>query len=496
MDATSTRTTTEPDEKSAKKEKGLTAANYAQLGAFVAMHGPLIGWRIAADTAKYRSTAQRDLSFSDALLINAMKQLVNSNGQVTVEELQKLEKLSPIGKVPTKQQWVIKIQSDLGTADDVVKCVQTAMRKLNMDNVPEDELPQAVFAPVKGEWEARRKHTDPIKSLTPEARYALMQDDLKDKETVLLYFHGGAYYVGSPSLHRSLVLKICGGAGIKAFSVDYRLSPGATMPAALTDCLAAYDYLINPPPGALHKPVPPSKIILGGDSAGGGLTMALLLILKYSSGRWPMPGGAIVMSPWLDLTTSFMHAEGAIYGGDGDYLPDLVHAERALFKVHKKAKWPHKDSTAQPYCHDSVILHPFATPLRHTDWSGICPVIVQCGAVERLAKEIRCFTQQLHVSGVPVRFDEYDSMPHVFQLPLGSHKSVKTSLGLMSAFILDVAAGKAKDGPSTFHMRNSGGILRSMEPWELCSVDRDTIEKRMQAAKTFLIERGTKTLLS
>lgn len=471
----------------------LSPASYAQLGAFGLTQGPLMAYRMARDTAGLRSTAQKDLSLTEAMTVNGFKQLINSSGRVTVEELQALEKLSPIGKMPNKRQWVIELTSDLGTKDEIVRCVDDVMHKLRPEDVPEKDLPKAVFAPVKGEWEARRKYTPAIRDMPPTERYRRMQDDLKDKETVLLYFHGGAYYVGSPALHRNLVLRICDQAGIKAFSVDYRLSPTHTMPAALTDCLAAYDFLINPPPGALHAPVPPSKIILGGDSAGGGLTAALLLILKYSSGRWPMPGGALLISPWVDITTSFMHAEGVDHGGAGDYLPDLVNIERVLFRVSKRGKWPHKESTAQPYCRDTVMLHPFATPLRHQDWEGICPVIIQCGHVERLAKEIRCFAQQLYTSKVPVAFDEYESMPHVFQLLLGAHPSTQASRGLLAGFVKDVAAGKERE--SAFHIRNRKGIVREMQPWELCSVDRTTIEKRMHDAQAFLIERGAKALL-
>ena len=89
----------------------------------------------------------------------------------------------------------------------------------------------------------------------------------------------------------------------RVFAVGYRLAPQYPFPCALQDALAAYIYLIRPPPDSKHLPVPPSMIILGGSSAGGGLMIALLQLIRDSG--LPLPAGAVLISPWCDLTHSF-----------------------------------------------------------------------------------------------------------------------------------------------------------------------------------------------
>lgn len=89
----------------------------------------------------------------------------------------------------------------------------------------------------------------------------------------------------------------------RAFAVNYRKAPQYPFPCALQDALAAYLYLLYPPPEAKHRPVPPGQIVIAGDSAGGGLTLALLCVIRDSG--LPMPSGAVAISPWSDLTHCF-----------------------------------------------------------------------------------------------------------------------------------------------------------------------------------------------
>ncbi|KAJ3117489.1 hypothetical protein HDU96_006583 [Phlyctochytrium bullatum] len=137
---------------------------------------------------------------------------------------------------------------------------------------------------------------------------------------VILMLHGGAYCVGNTMVYRYLTSRISAETGCRLFAVNYRLAPEYPFPAALHDAFAAYLYLVNPHHPAfqsietgerfpvLHEPIAPEDIILVGDSAGGGLCMALLNYLKDYL-RWPngspmlpLPGGAILICPWLDLT--------------------------------------------------------------------------------------------------------------------------------------------------------------------------------------------------
>ena len=133
-------------------------------------------------------------------------------------------------------------------------------------------------APLRGEWLER---TDASAGRGPGR--------------TLLYLHGGGYYFCSTKTHRPLVFGLTKRAGVRSFSLDYRLAPENRFPAALDDALAAYRQL-------LALGTPPESIVLGGDSAGGGLALATLVALR-DRGE-PLPAGAILFSPWTDLAAT------------------------------------------------------------------------------------------------------------------------------------------------------------------------------------------------
>ncbi|KAK0540437.1 hypothetical protein OC842_000466 [Tilletia horrida] len=128
-------------------------------------------------------------------------------------------------------------------------------------------------------------------------------EDISRLKRVMLYIHGGAYYWGSINTHRHQIIRFARKFGGRALAVNYRKAPDYPWPAPLHDCLAAYMYLIRPPPGAPHPPIDPKKLVIAGDSAGGGLCLALLGVLRDTG--IPMPAGAVLISPWCDMTHSF-----------------------------------------------------------------------------------------------------------------------------------------------------------------------------------------------
>ncbi|KAH9889491.1 hypothetical protein C8Q73DRAFT_707875 [Cubamyces lactineus] len=124
-----------------------------------------------------------------------------------------------------------------------------------------------------------------------------------DQMRCILYAHGGGYYFGSIDQERYCMQRLARKINGRVFTINYRLAPQYPFPCAIQDFIAAYLYLIRPPPGALHTPVSPSNIILAGDSAGGGLCIALMQVIRDSG--LPQPSGAVLISPWCDLTHSF-----------------------------------------------------------------------------------------------------------------------------------------------------------------------------------------------
>lgn len=160
----------------------------------------------------------------------------------------------------------------------------------------DDEVPQPTFDSTDLGAE-----TGPEEEVDDER--AAEQEELDRLQRVMLYFHGGGYYFGSLATHRYQIVRYARKFGGKCFAPIYRKAPQYPWPCALQDAVASYLYLIDPPEGAKHKPVDPKKIVVAGDSAGGGLTLALLTVIRDMG--LPAPAGAVLISPWCDLTHSF-----------------------------------------------------------------------------------------------------------------------------------------------------------------------------------------------
>src|ERR1700726_4017342 len=111
-------------------------------------------------------------------------------------------------------------------------------------------------------------------------------------DRVILYLHGGGYVMGSIATHRATIARIARASKARALAIDYRLAPEHPFPAAVEDAVAAYKWL-------LAQGYKPGKIVIAGDSAGGGLTLAALLAIRDAG--LPMPAGAVPISPWTDL---------------------------------------------------------------------------------------------------------------------------------------------------------------------------------------------------
>ncbi|UZJ52784.1 hypothetical protein CBS101457_002104 [Exobasidium rhododendri] len=206
------------------------------------------------------------------------------------------------------------------------------------------------------ESEAKNGNDDDLKekarNVKPNRRHERKEPSEKDKESspvhegedepsesfeeldrlkrVMYYIHGGGYYFGSTSTHRLMVTRFARKIGGRAFAVAYRLSPQYPWPCPVQDILAGYLYLIDPPPEARHTAIDPSHIVIAGDSAGGGLVLALLGILRDL--KLPMPSGAVLLSPWCDMTHSF---PSILQNTDTDIIPpySFIHKPSTLWPV-------------------------------------------------------------------------------------------------------------------------------------------------------------------
>ncbi|KAN0066065.1 hypothetical protein ACQY0O_000158 [Thecaphora frezii] len=171
---------------------------------------------------------------------------------------------------------------------------------------------------------------DPDRDGDEASKQVPSSEELDRLQRVMLYIHGGGYYFGSMSTHRYQVARFARKFGGRCFAPIYRKAPQYPWPCALQDCLAAYLFLIHPPPGAAHKAIDPKKLVIAGDSAGGGLSLALMTVLRDLD--LPMPAGAVLISPWCDMTHSF---PSILQNTETDIIPpySFVHKPSTLWPV-------------------------------------------------------------------------------------------------------------------------------------------------------------------
>jgi acetyl esterase/lipase len=206
-----------------------------------------------------------------------------------------------------------------------------------------------------------------------------------DPERVVLYLHGGGYVSGSPQTYRGLADQIAVACGAHLLLIDYRLAPEHPFPAALEDAWKAYWRLLS-------RGFDPAHIVVGGDSAGGGLTMALLLALRDAHA--PLPAAAFGLSPWVDLT----HSGGSIYANANiDYL-----------------NLPGMEEVAGMYLAGHDPRDPLASPA-YGDLHGLPPLLIQAGTAEMLFDGAQRFARRAAEAGVPVTFEPWENMVHVWQ---------------------------------------------------------------------------------
>ncbi|THH13492.1 hypothetical protein EW146_g6728 [Bondarzewia mesenterica] len=212
------------------------------------------------------------------------------------------------------------------------------------------------------------------------------------KDRVILYLHGGAYYLFSPATHRGITIPLSKFTDARVFAIDYRLAPETRFPGPLHDATITYFRLIYD----LH--IPPENILLAGDSAGGGLSLALLMYLRDNN--YPLPAGAILMSPWVDLTMS-------CDSWDSNAQFDVVPIPTSGHHLNPVACYlgPHMER---------YLTHPYASPL-FGDVSGLPPILIQAGEAEVLRDEITLFAHKATLAGVKVQHELYEDATHVFQ---------------------------------------------------------------------------------
>ncbi|KAG1219148.1 hypothetical protein G6F35_007730 [Rhizopus arrhizus] len=349
----------------------------------------------------------------------------------------------------------------------------------------------------------------------------------KNRERVILYLHGGAYYLCNYQMYRPFLHKLIKASAYcttqkvtnlykqysdcSTCSINYRLAPQRPFPSAVEDVLATYIYLIE------DQAIDPKKIVISGDSAGGGLTMALLLAIRDAG--LPLPAGGMPISPWIDLThslpsilsnmlTDFLPATGFKHAPspalDYSQLPkrqmDAVISDEAKEKA-QKAKEKRKltaehdeDERAsigplgipvptsssdkdmyriQFYAPNEALKVPMVSPIfdRHR-FRGLPPLLVQCGKSERLRDE--SFYLSLEASGVfdkdsqhgqptQVTLEVFVDQPHVFQIMFIHTKPTKRAIRNLASFVSEVTGSSNE----TYYLSDQLLSVKEINPLEV-----------------------------
>jgi epsilon-lactone hydrolase len=249
-------------------------------------------------------------------------------------------------------------------------------------------------------WAERRQRLDEVGSIWPVA------DDVKlevvaldgvpgewssvpgsDDSRVLMFFHGGGYCSGSILSHRRMVTEAGRAAGVRTLAVGYRLAPEHPFPAALDDALAAWRFL--------KRRIAADHIAIGGDSAGGGLSVALINQLRDAQEE--LPGCAWLVSPWTDLALS------------GSTLATKDAVDPIIHKAYL-------DELADAYLPSGMDRKDPRVSSLYADLEGLPPTLIQVGSAETLLEDAKRLAAAAGAAGVPVTLEIWPHMIHAWHL--------------------------------------------------------------------------------
>lgn len=218
-----------------------------------------------------------------------------------------------------------------------------------------------------------------------------LEPEQGNSNMTLLQLHGGGYVGAMRNAYRTFAAAYNElGGGMPVLTIDYRVAPEDPYPAALEDAVRAYNWLLD-------RGYPGNRIIVAGDSAGGGLALALCLYLRDHGIE--LSGGIIAMSPWTDMTAS-----GESYETNFEKDPLFGNTRDSLI-----------------YNRDYLGLedprNPYISPA-FGDLTGFPPMLIQVGSYEMLLSDAQTVAQKAKKQGVKVRFHIYEGMFHVFQMAM------------------------------------------------------------------------------
>jgi acetyl esterase/lipase len=235
---------------------------------------------------------------------------------------------------------------------------------------------------------------------------------------VVLYFHGGGFFMSSPEEHRPIIWRVAAATKRRVLAIDYRKAPDHAFPSWLDDAFATYEEI-------LARGVAPADIVLSGDSAGGNI--ALALAHRIGTRKLPMPDGLVLFSPWADVlcegrTFTTNRRRDAMFDG-----PSVRALGRFLTR-------------------DCDGRDPEVSPI-HSDFRGFPRMLIFAGATEVFLDDARAVARRAAAAGVDVELHVHRHLPHVFPMFAGVVPRAKQAFDVVRQFVSTDAARNLQPPP-------------------------------------------------
>ncbi|MGB8223191.1 MAG: alpha/beta hydrolase [Polyangiales bacterium] len=277
---------------------------------------------------------------------------------------------------PRRPTWSLELE----TVAEVLR------RSANLSTVLPLQIQRRVIDPPRPVTQPMREvHMDPIDAGGVSAEWFSQPDS--DPDRVVLYFHGGGYSTGSINSHRDFLARLCIASKMRVLAADYRLAPEHRFPAQLEDSHRVYLWLIE------TQGIHPDRIVLGGESAGAGLTLSTLVSLRDAG--LPLPAGAVLISGWFDLDSRSTSMQ---FNRHYDFVT------RVGIRTMAKRFAPVSEHS-----------NPLVSPV-YADMFGLPPLLIQVGAAETLLDDNLRVAEAARAAGVEVKLEVWPDMIHAWHV--------------------------------------------------------------------------------
>lgn len=290
------------------------------------------------------------------------------------------------------------------------KELQTCIEMFRSRPMPENasieeirEFMEAGFSQVPLTGEIR---CEPVDAGGVAAEFITAPESVEKR--VIYYLHGGGYLMGSINTHREMASRLARAAKARVLLIDYRLAPENPFPAAVEDSLAGYRWLLS-------NGVEPGRMVISGESAGGGLTMATLVTLRDEG--LSLPAAAVPISPWVDMEVT---GESMVTRAELDPLLD----RDILLKM------------ANAYLGETEPRTPLASPI-YANLTGLPPLLIMAGTSEVLYDDATRLAKKADADGVSVVFEPWEEMIHMWHLLAAMLPEGQQAINRIGEFVIE-----------------------------------------------------------